>query len=508
LVYALFGQGNLEYVSIVQAVLFILMTVEVYVLSAFIFKKAWFAFLIGLLVGINIPLLSFVKPPLSEDLALWLLTSLALAVVAYIRTPKVSLLWLVTFWTLLLFMTRPEWMFLPVPMFIYLCLVAIWRGVSHHMLLHAIVSVALLYSVLGGYVYINAMQNQFVGVTWIENINAFGKVLQYNMQDESSPHYGEIKAEVDAAVKKGIRDPYFIFHYEPVLGSKDAVRVGAYATSIIEHHPVEFISKSVPYFFSSSTVFYEETRLVPSGRSGLLLTKMDSMFRSLYQWNVFFPVCAMFWLILLCWRRTRKRPMVQMIGAIVLLSFYGLIITTLGAYRGYDEMRIHVVFDPLMMLTLWGTLLSGIAYIIKQIWHRQSLLLLFALFLMLFLNGCAGQSGHGSADVVPVYCHSEYGIGIVFITLENHGDNAGPSTMALDYATSISRVPHVHLTVKAPPVPYEADILVMANLPFAPGTGNFLLPAGKITISMDAYHLRSEKSSAGHVLVTDCRDAI
>src|SRR5712691_2704720 len=50
LIYALAGQGNLMAVSIAQAVCFVLATLEIYLLSILILRRAWIAFLIGLLV--------------------------------------------------------------------------------------------------------------------------------------------------------------------------------------------------------------------------------------------------------------------------------------------------------------------------------------------------------------------------------------------------------------------------------------------------------------------------
>jgi hypothetical protein len=83
LVYTLMGQGNLAVVSEVQALLFVLATLELYVLTALVLRRAWVAFLISVLVGANVPLLSYVKPIMSEAMALWLTVSLALAVIVF-----------------------------------------------------------------------------------------------------------------------------------------------------------------------------------------------------------------------------------------------------------------------------------------------------------------------------------------------------------------------------------------------------------------------------------------
>ncbi|GAC1565793.1 MAG: hypothetical protein NVS3B14_04710 [Ktedonobacteraceae bacterium] len=136
---------------------------------------------------------------------------------------------------------------------------------------------------------------------------------------------------------------------------------------IIEHHPGQFLVKSVPVFFSSLTDYHEGSGVAPGGLFGPFLIWLQALFRALYRWNILFPPCALIWLFMLCLRRTRKFEMVQRMGVLVLLSLYGLISTTLGAYRGYDYMRIHTLFDPLMSLVIWGTLLTGALFLIRRV---------------------------------------------------------------------------------------------------------------------------------------------
>lgn len=363
LVFSLLGQGNLGAVSLAQAILFVLATVEIYVLCILVLRRTWIALLIGLLVGLNIPLLSYMKPVMSEPLALWLLVSLALACVFFLSTLQARRLWLVTACMVLLVFTRPEWVFLPVPLFAYLLLVAVWRGKARGLILHALASILLLYATLGGYIYINATQNHFAGLTSIEDINALGKILQYNMQNEALPQYAQISRILDRYQAQNIKDPYVVLQKEPSLSVGLA---GAFARSTIERHPLEFLVKSVPVFFSSLTVYYEEAQITPHSHFARYLTWVDVVFQKLYLLNICFPSCAEIWLVLLCWRRTRRLPMIQMMGGLVLIALYGLVSLTLGAYRNYDFMRILSVFDPLVILIMWGTFLGGAALLIQS----------------------------------------------------------------------------------------------------------------------------------------------
>ena len=365
-VYKLTEDGNLGAVSAAQAILFVLATLEIYVLALLVLRRAWMALLISLLVGTNLVLLAYVKPVMSEALALWLLVSLTLSVIIFLRTLHISMLWVVALFTLLLFMTRPEWIYLPVPLSACLLLVAFGRKALRRLLPHVLASLLLLYAVLGGYVYINATQNHFVGVTWIENINELGKVLQYNMQDEAPPQYAWISRTLDSFTTKGNRDPYTILAAEPELGRNDAALAGAFARTIILHHPGEFLVRSVPVFFSSPTVFHDESRVAPNGPFGSVLTYLYSQYEALYECNFLFPLCAAAWLLLLCWRWTRKQLIVQAMAVVIFLILYGLIIISLGAYRTFDYMRIYTLIDPLMILVIWGTFLVAAKLIVEH----------------------------------------------------------------------------------------------------------------------------------------------
>ncbi len=368
LVYTLAGQGNLVAVSITQAVFFVLATLEIYVLVILLLRRSWLAFLIGLLVGTNLVLLSFVKPIMSEGLALWLLTTLALAVVYFTRTLRVQAFWLVAACIPPLFLTRPEWIYLPVPLFAYLLLVATRRDVVRHLLRHALLSFALIYVILGSYIGINALVNHYPGLTLIENFNLMGKVLQYNMQDEASPEYTQTVHELDICVARIDRDPYHVLPCIPSLSRNRALPAGDFARSIILHHPLEFLLKSVPFFSSSLTNYYDSDtdRVAIPGPFDWPLAWLKSVHRMLYRWNACFPLCVITWFLLLCMRRTKSLQVVAGMGGIVLLALYGLIVTTLGGYRPDDYMRFHIVFDPLLIVVVCGSLLIGVQLIVQK----------------------------------------------------------------------------------------------------------------------------------------------
>ena len=95
------------------------------------------------------------------------------------------------------------------------------------------------------------------------------------------------------------------------------------------------------------------------------------------------------------------------------------------------------------------------------------------------------------------------GVNILFITIENRGNDAGPSTMTVAFATNSPQVPRVRLEVKTPAMPAGAERWLSVDLPFAPGTTSVPEPVGKIMIAVDSGNALPKTK---HTLLTSCND--
>lgn len=138
--------------------------------------------------------------------------------------------------------------------------------------------------------------------------------------------------------------------------------------------------------------------------------------------------------------------------------------------------------------------------------------LLLALATSVLVCSCGSQA---ATDLEPILCHQEIdagmlkgtGVGLLFITIENHGHDAGPSTAEVAFNADSSQTPRVRLEVPTPAIPAGTAIWIMVNLPINAGTGGFLHPAGKITIIVDARHALPETNRRNNILITGCKDA-
>jgi len=129
-----------------------------------------------------------------------------------------------------------------------------------------------------------------------------------------------------------------------------------------------------------------------------------------------------------------------------------------------------------------------------------------ALCLALLVSGCGGQAASGPADLAPTLCHSIYGVGLFYITIQNFGDDAGPSTMTVIYNTASPAMPRVRLQVKTPSIPAGNEFWLTVELPAAPGSGDFIKPVGIITITADAMYVLPERDRADQTLLTYCKN--
>ena len=132
--------------------------------------------------------------------------------------------------------------------------------------------------------------------------------------------------------------------------------------------------------------------------------------------------------------------------------------------------------------------------------------LLAALCLSVMISGCGRQLAGGPADLVPEFCHNEYGVGLLFVTIVNRGNDAGPSTMTITYKTASPLRRQVRLQVKTPGIAAGNEIWLAVELPAAPGSGGFIRPVGMYTITADAMHVLREVKRADQTHLSYCED--
>lgn len=244
LVYLFAGAGNLAALTIAQGWLFIIATMGVYALGYAIFQRAWMAFFPALLIGTNTHVMSFVKPILTEALTLFWVTALGLTLAWYALRPSPRRLWLVAGVLTLTFMTRPEWVYFPVPLLLFMLLLA-WRaGDLRRLAAHAAGALAAMYAVAVAYMIGNEVVNRFFGFTDVQAINLLAKVIQYRLTSDPPSQYAALNRLVVACIASGSNDPLTPIRRDPTLASHHYAEVSGYAMTMIVRHLPQFMADS------------------------------------------------------------------------------------------------------------------------------------------------------------------------------------------------------------------------------------------------------------------------
>jgi hypothetical protein len=261
-----------------------------------------------------------------------------------------------------LLFTRPEWAFFPCLFFPYLYWSNQTKLPKKSLVRRLLVTGLVLYSLLGSYILANYFISGSPTLTTISYVNIFGKIVEYRMQDES-PTNPAISRSIDPLIQQGITSPWQIIGHLSQLQQNNAKAAADFAQSIILHHPFEFLGKSVPIFFRSLSIYTpsDATAHLPPGRFGALLAPLLRAQIFLYRLNLLFPLCALIWLILLCYPRTRTSFLVRIMVLLVLIISYIVVIQVFGEFDVVYFTRLHVEIDPLISLVIWGTIGSGIS---------------------------------------------------------------------------------------------------------------------------------------------------
>lgn len=353
--FVLTGSHSLVLASYVQGLSFIGVAVETYTIACLVWHHPKTAMLCSSLFSTSVIILTHVQAILTEGLGMFLLTTLTVLALLYIRTARLSLLWATAACLVMLEMTRPEWIYLALPLCLWLVLVTFNRLRLRVQLPHVLAMIVLVNSVVGLYVYQNATQNHFVGVTVVQRINLLGKIMQYHMQNEAPPQYSGMMHLIDSYVSKGDLDPWHTFAagYQPL--NRDHLALGQqYAVAIVLRHPIQFTVDS--FLLLWRTFYPEPVQWYMNVHSGL--TPALTLWWQVSFWLLWvlaaFPVVVLLWVLYMV-RQHHVSEGQSMLLTVCLLAMYGLTITTVGDYAVYS--RLHTVFDPLLIVVVWGSLI-------------------------------------------------------------------------------------------------------------------------------------------------------
>jgi len=368
LMFLVFGNDNLQALSIAQGVLFVITAIEIYVITYLITRRVWIASTVALIASVNTDQLSYAQGVIVEGFALWTVVTLALTFVLFFTKPGTRALWLVAGALLLALMTRPEWLYVPVPLFAFMLisvrrLDVMWR----RMALHACVAVFVIYGSVGVYMYANGSERGYGPFVVMQRINALGKIMQYRMQDDAPSKYTGVTRRIDAYLSgEGNGGPYAFIDQNPDLGANYWEPAGDYARATMQNAPFEYFWKTVKMAHTGTLYRRPFGEIDRRGSFGRELSYLESESVKIHDKYRYFPAFAIAfligWLGILV-RGYRGLRGVCMMAALAFLGLYQLFVVAASAYS--DWPRLFVTLNPVRVIVIFGSTLVAVALLAR-----------------------------------------------------------------------------------------------------------------------------------------------
>src|SRR5262249_27490055 len=111
-----------------------------------------------------------------------------------------------------------------------------------------LLSIVIILGGVLGYSYLNGRINNVHSLTWTSNVNLFGKVMEYRMAGLSTDDkYRVVQEKAILWTNEGKYDPWnFAAAYTLNYAEEHFNVEGAFAWSVIERHPLDYLGNSIP----------------------------------------------------------------------------------------------------------------------------------------------------------------------------------------------------------------------------------------------------------------------
>ncbi len=359
LVFLLSGGEHLTVVAVVQSLLMILASVELYVLTYRMYAQRWTAVAVAAIAGLNVFATTWERVIMTEALSYWLMITLFLVLERYVRRGRtVALAWYSTL-SVVAILTRP--IFLLLPGMLLLC-VALWAWRQHafrQRWKQLSLSLVLIYAVVLGYVGANGLINGYFGISDASNIDIFARVLRYDMyalplRGPAAQQYAQVQARITSHVEHGgvlAREPWGFVQQYPEYAANHYKTLSDFSIAEIEQHPWYLVVHTLPDIRDG---FYAGPYLyAPDSYAPLWVTTVEVIFSFLARAYVFFPLLLLAALIH-AWRRPEHVGYVMSVALLLSYAELTLMGTTLS-YEGFWRLRFPME---------WGVLLVSVVLLV------------------------------------------------------------------------------------------------------------------------------------------------
>lgn len=168
-------------------------------------SPSWLTFIIGIVIGTNTTLLFYEHTILPETLATFLLSVFAYVTLLCIRKASGEHTFFLVCVSLLLFLTKPIFILLPFPVFVFLAL----NQIDRRKLIHSSLSIIVYSLCIGVYIWGNGELHGYHGINHAGDINLLGRIIQFDFPIESENNVSFFAHKLIEYKALGLsKDPY------------------------------------------------------------------------------------------------------------------------------------------------------------------------------------------------------------------------------------------------------------------------------------------------------------
>jgi hypothetical protein len=359
LIFCMTGGYHLEAIIVVQTVLLIASVFEWYAIAYLLLKHSLLATGITALLALNVYAFVWARVLGSESLAMWLATTLFLVLALHLKYKHPSALLWFTVFGLLIVLTRPYFLYLPYVVIAALAVyharckqfAQIWRRL--------LLALLVISGGIGLWVAGNAWMVNYSGISVVGDVNLFGKVIEYHMQDETQdPRFTQLRVDLHTFTRTDHEPWDFLIQYPQYMAENKAL-LRVYTQDIVEHHPMEFVVKSLSDFalFMLAPPEIGASVVDPSNPPLVFLEWVSFPLRIIYCFVPFLLISNS----IRVWRHAAD-PRACFFWLLSLALTGSIVMGAMGAYHlpnGDAFYRLRSILDEACLLVIFDAILVG-----------------------------------------------------------------------------------------------------------------------------------------------------
>ena len=362
LIFAIAGKNNMVAVVAVQTALMVASTLQTYGLCYRLLARRWVASGVTSLLALNLYLINWEWVISTEALSIWTVVTLLGIFARWLATRQAR--WMVAFaaWSVVVVLTRPFFLSLPMLLTALAAVRQVRMGIGRRIGRQCMIAVLLTYGLIVGYMAGNAAICGYFGLSDVGSVNLFGKVLEYQMQGESTePHAAVLRHDITRYLQQS-HDPWgFPYHY-PAYSAAHYAILGSFSQAIIMQHLPEFAVKTLPDLLQTLNAYPFNYAPFTNPLPPWVVTLLNMGYAELGMYALLPMVLV--WRIVAFWRtpaslpRTLSLALALAVTGTVLMAASGAYTITEGKALFGDFYRLRAPMDWAMIVLLCESALS------------------------------------------------------------------------------------------------------------------------------------------------------